>query len=691
MAKVFERPPSSKLPSARDAAGPDSRLSKKKSQYKQDLEEANKETSDDPRLKKPLTVRQLATVLKPFFWPKAGNPNYIANRVRCLATWVFVAISKSSNVASPLFLSNATNALVEGDKRGAMMGIMGYVFLGFFSKIAKEMQSFVYLKVKEQASIEISETSFIHIHKLSLQWHLKKKMGNVIRSMFRGTEAAGQLMNYMLLWLVPAIAECIATVVLFFIRFSEWRIAIITLFALFAYGGATVYITAWRKKFRTATNHFDNAFHDRATDSIINYETVKCFTNEDYEIDTFSTSVRKFAYFTKSTFASMYFLNITQHFLMYGTLLAALLLAVGDVLDGGSDIGDFVAINAYLIQLFQPLFFLGSVYNMIIQALVDIRNLSELLNESPDVVDVAGAKPISVPGRGGKGVPLAFEDIFFHYPGQNEDKGLQGVSFSVAAGTTTALVGHTGAGKSTISRLLFRFYDPLKGKVVINGQDISQLQQKSVRQNIGVVPQDTVLFNDTILHNVQYGRLDASMEEVRNACRAAQILDFIEGLKDGWETQVGERGLKLSGGEKQRVAIARCLLKDPPVVLLDEATSALDTKTEHGVQEALNNLRANRTTLVIAHRLSTVRQAAQILVLEAGKIIERGTHEELLEKKGVYHEMWEMQIVSDRIRQESEAAEAAEAAGRAIAVEEVAVEEVAGTEETKADEGGSQE
>ncbi|CAM9199139.1 unnamed protein product, partial [Ectocarpus sp. 12 AP-2014] len=524
---------------------------------------------------KALTIMQLARVLKPYFWPKGGTPNALMNRTRSSMTWVFVIVSKVCSVTSPFFLSNATNSLYHGDLGETMKYVGLYAILAFSAKALKEAQSLVYLKVKQQAYIEIAEQSFAHLHTLSLQWHLKKKMGNVVRSMDRGTDAANNLITYLFLYLVPAIAECIATVIVFYVNFDDWRLATMAFVSLTLYGYVTVRVTLWRKKFRQATNKHDNDYHDKATDSIINYETVKYFTNENFEVARVKESVKEYQRFSVSTQASLSILNVSQQLIMYGTLTLGLYFSAQTVVDGDSTVGEFVSVNTYMMNLFTPLYFLGTVYNIIIQAFVDIRNLSELLNESPDIVDAPDAIDLPKTPKN-VGMSLEFRDVWFWYPSQPSHRGLRGISFFVEPGTTTALVGHTGAGKTTISRLLFRFYDPVKGMILMNGHDIKAATQQSVRRAIGVVPQDTVMFNDTVLHNVRYGRMDATMSEVEEAAESAQIKRFIEQQPEGWSSRVGERGLKLSGGEKQRVAIARCLLKDPPIVLLDEATSALD-------------------------------------------------------------------------------------------------------------------
>eukprot|EP00903_Cladosiphon_okamuranus_P012069 g11330.t1 len=600
------------------------------------------EEVDEESGPKALTLMQLARVLKPYFWPKGGTPNAFMNRTRSSMTWLFVITSKICSVTSPFFLSHATNSLYAGSLLDTMYYVGLYAVLAFAAKALKEAQSLVYLKVKQQAYIEIAEQSFAHLHTLSLQWHLKKKMGNVVRSMDRGTDAANNLITYLFLYLVPAIAECTATVIVFYVNFDDWRLATTAFVALSLYGYVTVRVTLWRKKFRQATNKHDNDYHDKATDSIINYETVKYFTNESFEVARVKQSVQEYQRYSVSTQASLSVLNVSQQFIMYFTLTLGLYFSAQTVVAGTSNVGEFVSVNTYMMNLFTPLYFLGTVYNIIIQAFVDIRNLSELLNESPDIVDAPDAQDLPPSPKGG--MSLEFKDVWFWYPSQPSHRGLRGISFVVEPGTTTAIVGHTGAGKTTISRLLFRFYDPVKGMVLMNGHDIKTATQQSVRRAIGVVPQDTVMFNDTVLHNVRYGRMDATMQEVEEAAENAQIKRFIEQQPEGWSSRVGERGLKLSGGEKQRVAIARCLLKDPPIVLLDEATSALDSRTEQGVQEALNGLKTNRTTVVIAHRLSTVRNAEQILVLHEGQIVERGNHDTLMELGGEYAGMWNIQV-----------------------------------------------
>ncbi|KAJ0400311.1 hypothetical protein P43SY_002059 [Pythium insidiosum] len=583
---------------------------------------------------------KLMYILKPYFWPHGYS-----NKVRACSTYFVLIISKLANLAAPLFMARGTNALVAGDTRQALIEIAIFSALTLLSKLFKELQSLIYLKVKQTAYIELATLTYEHVHTLSYDWHVQKKLGDVLRSMDRGVESANSVVSYVFLYLFPTLAESVVVVGIFATHFQLASLSYVAFSSLVIYAFLTIKITLWRKKFREASTKHDNEYHDKATDALINYETVKYFANERYEVESYAKVIEKYQRYSVSVQASLSILNGGQAVVIQATTLAALGLAVPHVVSNRIDIGGFVAISVYLANLFQPLSFLGTIYNMVINSVVDMRKLSELLSVEPDIMDLPNARPLRVCDYDrANGVDVRFDHVYFHYPSQSEGSGVKDLSFTMARGTTTALVGETGAGKTTISRLLFRFYECDAGKILVNHENIREVTQQSLRQVIGIVPQDTVLFNDTILNNVKYGNLNATFDMVVAAAKQARIYDFIMSLPDQWNTKVGERGLKLSGGEKQRVAIARTLLKDPPFVILDEATSALDTVTEREIQAALNRLQSNRTMMVIAHRLSTIRNADQILVLRDGEIAERGKHDELLSVRGIYHRMWTAQL-----------------------------------------------
>lgn len=595
--------------------------------------------------------RSILIILKPYFWPKA-TPNTSAwlNRTRAIMTWVCVASAKVCTVISPIFLGRASTALSRLEYESTTRNAIIYCSLQFAATFFKECQSLVYLRVAQAAFIQLSELSFYHIHSLSLDWHLKKKLGEVIRSMDRGILSCDTLMKYLFLWLVPAVAECILVCIIFATYFDYLPLGFAIFTFVFIYIIWTIVVTLWRKKFRKSVAKNDNNWHDICTDSFVNFETVKYFTAEKYEVERFSNSIKEFQNSSVSVQASLSFLNISQQILMQCCLATALVLAAYGIkkrndccllqgceetnsqccsdlanegLCGGMEVGDFVAVLTFTLNLFMPLNFLGSVYNAIVMAMVDLRNLSELLAEEPDLVDAPNAIDCPPINKEDPDIAVEFDNVAFRYPSQIEGQGLTGVSFKMKRGTTTAIVGSTGAGKTTISRLLFRFYDVTGGAVKVNGVDVREMKQKTLRDLIGVVPQSTSMFNDTLAVNIQYGKRNATMEELDKVAESAQLLNFIRSLPDGWDTVIGDRGLKLSGGEKQRTAIARCLLKDPPFVILDEATSALDTVTENSIQQALDALGSHRTCLVIAHRLGTIRHADNIVVLGDGIVLEQ--------------------------------------------------------------------
>lgn len=622
------------------------------------------EDEEKGKQKPSIGMAAFAQVLKPYFWPRGW-----ANRFRVGVTWACLIGSKATNIFTPLCLGYATEALrclwfADGTCEGEYQPLSVYKWigvycaLGFSTVFFKQIQNIVYLGVKQEAYIELSEFTFRHVHSLSLEWHLEKKMGNILRSIDRGVDSADTVVTYLFLNIGPSMVECVIVFSVFFVYFKQPELAAIGFYAVSTYVVITIQITQWRKKFRVSQNKHDNDLHDRATDSLINYETVKYFSNEEFEIERYQQSVRAYQEYSVGSQASLGFLNSLQQLIIQLSMFGVLSVSAYRASQGTMKLGDFVACNGYLLQLYTPLNFLGTIYSAIVQALVDMRNLGELLAVSPDVLDIPGARPLFLKNSTGAdekaNVRVEFRNVWFQYPAQRgtDRYALKGINFSVPQGTTTAIVGKTGAGKSTIGRLLFRFYDidgRDDGAILLDSQNISQVQQRTLRRQIGVVPQDTVLFNETIAYNVKYGRLDATKAQMAHACSDAQILEFIEGLPDKWETAVGERGLKLSGGEKQRVAIARALLKNPPVVLLDEATSALDSITEKSIQQALKLLGESRTTIIIAHRLSTIRHAQQILVLDQGKVVEQGTHDELLALDGRYARMWGEQKVDDEL------------------------------------------
>jgi ABC-type transport system involved in Fe-S cluster assembly fused permease/ATPase subunit len=500
-----------------------------------------------------LNAKVFATVLKPYFWPDATATSATLNRLRALTTWFCVGAAKTCSLFGPIFLGRAATALAALDYSECIRNTVIYTALNFASSFFKESQSLVYLKVAQAAFVQLSEVSFSHLHSLSLDWHLKKKLGEVIRSMDRGILACDTLMKYLFLWLIPAIAECIVVVIIFATYFDYFPLAVAVFYFVFAYIILTIVTTLWRKQFRKEVAKSDNNWHDRCTDSLINFETVKYFTAEEYEMKRFGEAVEEFQHGSVNVAASLSFLNISQQLLLQACLATSLILSTIAIREGHMQIGDFVSVLTYTLNLFMPLNFLGSVYNAIVMAMVDLTNLSELLAESPDVSDTPDALAIPPINEYDPDTVVEFDNVVFHYPSQSDKGGLKGVSFKMTKGTMTAVVGPTGAGKTTVSRLLFRFYDVLGGAIKVNGMDVRVAKQKSLREAIGVVPQATTLFNDTIGANIRYGRRDATDEELDEVAEAAQLTTFIKSLPEGWETAVGDRGLKLSGGEKQRV------------------------------------------------------------------------------------------------------------------------------------------
>jgi len=585
-----------------------------------------------------MTFIQLIKILKPFFLPKGYY-----NKLRAFSTYVFVITAKYTNVIAPLYIAVATTAIQDGQRDKAFKNIALFALYSFVPKFLNECQRMVYYQVKRVANVEISEASYTHILHLSINWHLNKKIGSLMKSMDRGVDAAETVVNYLFIFLLPTIFEAFAVAIVFWAKFKSMKLAVLCITIFIVYAIVTIKMTLWRRKLRELTNKKDNESHEVATDALVNYETVKAFSAEAYEIQRYKQKVLDYQRHNQDTLMSLSALNLTQEILINSTILCGLMIAADAVVKGEMTVGDFVAVNVYIMKLFAPLSYLGTIYGAIVRALTDMQNLHDILSEKSDVNDIANAKDI-IKSKKFDGCEIEFNDISFNYPSQPIESGIKNVSFHVKAGTTTAIVGHTGSGKSTIGKLLYRFYDLKGGRILIDQQDIKMYKQKSVRNLIGIVPQDTVMFNESILYNITYGKRDATMTEVETAAAAAQVLNFVQSLPEGWNTIVGERGLKLSGGEKQRIAVARCLLSDFPIVLLDEATSALDTKTEKSLQVALNDLSRGRTTITIAHRLSTIKNADQIVVLDKGRVVEVGTHNELLAKNGSFKEMWDAQL-----------------------------------------------
>jgi ABC-type transport system involved in Fe-S cluster assembly fused permease/ATPase subunit len=584
----------------------------------------------------------LATVqsLLPYLWPRGDHGAH----VRVLLAVACLTLAKVATVYIPLVYSHAVDALSPANHPATipLALIIGYGLLRLAAAAFGELRDAVFSAVQQRTVRRVALQTFQHMHGLSLRFHLDRQTGGLSRAIERGTAGVQQVLRLAVFNVLPTLLEVLMVTAIIWNLF-DWRYAAVTFGAVASYIGFTLGFTTWRVKYRREMNDTDNDANTKALDSLLNYETVKYFGNEAHEARRFDEAQGRYERAAIKTQVTLNMLNIGQAGIIAGGLTLIMLMAARGVQDGSMTVGRFVLVNTYLMQLYQPLNFLGFVYATIKQGVVDMEQMFRLLAVDREVADAPDAVvlPARIPGHGS----VVFEDVYFGYRPDREI--LHGVSFAVAAGAKIAIVGPTGAGKSTISRLLFRFYDVTGGRVVIDGHDVRTLTQESLRAAIGVVPQDTVLFNDTIRYNIAYGRVGATQAEIEHAARLAQVHDFVLRLPDGYDTMVGERGLKLSGGEKQRVAIARTILKNPRILILDEATSALDTRTEQDIEAALRNVAANRTTLVIAHRLSTVVDADEILVLVDGLVAERGSHAGLLAQDGVYAGMWQMQAETE--------------------------------------------
>ena len=574
--------------------------------------------------------------LMPYLWPK-NNRNF---KIRLILAICFLIFAKLANVSVPIFLGKAVDSLDELNKDSlivfipivfiAAYGIARFLHAGF-----GEIRDALFAKIGQNAIRRAALKIFEHLHNLSLKFHLNRQTGALSRIIDRGIGAIDFILRFVTFNIFPTLLEIIL-VCLILLNLFSWYFSIITFFVILFYISFTFIVTEWRVQIRKKMNDADNVRGQKSIDSLLNYETVKYFNNENFESSNYDKSLEEYEKFAIKSAISLNFLNLGQALIITIGIIGMMVLTVYEIQSNKMSIGDFIIVNTYLIQLSIPLNFIGFVYWQIKQSLVDMENMFTLLNEKTEITDNIHAKDLII-----SDASVTFKNVSFHY--DEKRKIIKDISFKIYPNQTVAIVGPTGAGKSTISKIFFRFFDPISGSILIDNQDIRKVTQKSLREQIAVVPQDTVLFNETLFYNISYGNPNSSKEEIVQVTKMAKLHDFIENLPDGYNTIVGERGLKLSGGEKQRVAIARALLKKPKIFFFDEATSSLDTKTEKEIQNNLEHLSKNITTIIIAHRLSTVKNADNIIVLDNGEIAETGNHRRLLELNGLYSNLWKQQ------------------------------------------------
>ena len=574
--------------------------------------------------------------LMPYLWPK-NNKNF---KIRLILAICFLIFAKLANVSVPIFLGKAVDSLDELNENSlivfipivfiAAYGIARFLHAGF-----GEIRDALFARIGQNAIRRAALKIFEHLHNLSLKFHLNRQTGALSRIIDRGIGAIDFILRFVTFNIFPTLLEIIL-VCLILLNLFSWYFSIITFFVILFYIAFTFIVTEWRVQIRKKMNDADNIRGQKSIDSLLNYETVKYFNNENFESSNYDKSLEEYEKFAIKSAISLNFLNLGQALIISIGIIGMMILTVYQIQSNEMSIGDFIIVNTYLIQLSIPLNFIGFVYWQIKQSLVDMENMFTLLNEKTEITDNIDAKDLII-----SNASVTFKNVSFHY--DEKRKIIKDISFKIYPNQTVAIVGPTGAGKSTISKIFFRFYDPASGSILIDNQDIRKVTQKSLRKQIAVVPQDTVLFNETLFYNISYGNPNSSKEEIVQVTKMAKLHDFIESLPDGYNTIVGERGLKLSGGEKQRVAIARALLKKPKIFFFDEATSSLDTKTEKEIQNNLENLSKNITTIIIAHRLSTVKNADNIIVLDSGEIAETGNHKKLLELNGLYSNLWKQQ------------------------------------------------